>query len=416
MARVPQNIRNVSRTATHYPGTIVDVHGGKASARLSGNGATVHSLDVIGGPVEIGESVTVDFSTPDPTIIATSKSWLTMDDLMRELAKLKALEPEDPLEERPYWWTLQLDDPSLSKVWPTTGETGWYDAIYYEVWELWVNDSGFPDIVVRWPPGVISNPSDEHMDELYDGGTMASHVGVGYNPPILNNTWATVVNGNRFENISFRAVSTYQWVTAYNFYFWYQDPSAGVNNEWVRQDPNAWYDCIFRNCLFSSIGYPEDKQALTPGEYNDGVPYANIWLYDANDDADYTLHFYDCEFYARTNPSATVDPAAIHFDTSATGTPDRPVIYLHNCKIDCGPQPFNSYDWSDKYNELNNITVYAYNCQFIDYNGNPIDPTTINNLVIMDDGDRSPVNHFHTGGSSGAFDANAVHTNVAGEW
>jgi hypothetical protein len=408
LARVPQNIRKVSRTATHYPATIVDKLGGRASARLSGNGATIHDIPIIGGPVDIGDDVLVDFSTPDPTIITTSKEWLTMDDLMRELAKLKTLEPEDPMEERPYWWTLRIDDNSFSKVWPTTGEQGWYDAIYYEVWELWENDVGFPDIVVRWPPGVINRPEDEHMDELYDGGTMASHIGVGHNPPILNNTWATALNGNRFENISFRCVSTYSWTTGYNFYWWFQDPSAGTNNEWVRQDSRAWYDCIFRNCLFSTIGYPEDIYPLTPGEYDGGIPYACHWILDGNDDSDYTFHFYDCEFYARTNPSCTGTPAAIHFDSDVdNATPDNPVIYLHNCKIDCGPQPFNSYDWN---------TVYAYNCQFIDYNGNPIDPTTINNLVIMDDGDRSPVNHIHTSGSSGAFDANAIHTNVAGEW
>jgi hypothetical protein len=390
------------------------VLGNRASAQLSGNGAIAHNLSIIGGPVKTGDSVLVDYSTPEPTIIATSESWLTMDDLMREIAKLKTPEPYDALTEYEKWIVTTLDDTTSMFQAGSVGEQGWLQAVNYECWERFGDDDLWPDLVVRFPPGLVSNPADEHMDELYDGGVVASYVGDAMNPAILNNTWATQLNGNRYENISFRTVSTYSWLTTYNFFWWFQPGPTYVRAD---QDNPDWNKCIFRNCLFSTIGYPEDKYALTPGEYNQGVPYANHWIYDGNDGEEYEMHFYDCKFYARTNPSATGNPAAFHFDTDSDDTtPDKPSIYLYNCKIDCGPQPFNSFDWNDKWNELSRIEVYAYNCQFLDTDGSPLDPTTIANLTIMDGGDRSPVTHIHTSGSSGGFDANAIHTNVAGEW
>lgn len=422
--RITPNIRKVSRTATHYPAVIVDSHGGKASARLSTNGATVHNLDVIGGPVDIGDSVIVDYTTPDPTIIATSKSWLTQEDLDRALAGIQEPIPEEPLYEINKWMVMTLDDAASLYISKNVNWRGWADAVYYECWERWINDVGWPDITVRWPPGILSDPTDEHMDELYAGGVPVSHIGDAHNPTIFNFAMADQLTGVRYENISFRAVATYYYLTGYNFYFWaieksfteYQRFNAITSGS---NSPNyeEGFECIFRNCEFFSEVYP-DPYELQPHEINDGTPYANIWISSMDNGEDYELYFYNCKFHARCNPEATITPHAIFYDGETVQ--DDMYVYLYNCYIDCGPQPFSNEDWftmDEGYGgNFGHLHVYAYNCKFVDLDGSPIDPSTIENLTILDDGDRSVVNHIHTSGSSGGYDSYAIHTNVAGEW
>jgi hypothetical protein len=88
MSKLSRDLRVSAKRGTSVPASVVDVFFGRASARLSNNGAIVRNLAVIGGPVEIGDTVMVDYTTPEPTIVAIGKEWLTQSDLDRALSRL----------------------------------------------------------------------------------------------------------------------------------------------------------------------------------------------------------------------------------------------------------------------------------------------------------------------------------------
>lgn len=86
--RLSRQIRRGARAGTHMPAVVVDVFFNRVSARLSSNGAIVRNLPVVGGPVDVGDTVFVDYTTPEPTAVAIGKEWLTQDDLDRALSRL----------------------------------------------------------------------------------------------------------------------------------------------------------------------------------------------------------------------------------------------------------------------------------------------------------------------------------------
>ncbi len=124
MTRIAKDIKRNVKRGTQYPAVVVDVHGTRASARLSTNGAIVHNLSVIGGPVLIGEVVSVDYTTPEPTIVTVSKEWLTEDDLARALRKLGA----DSFLNRFSWKILNFAAGELINVYDPS-DAGLNDAI-----------------------------------------------------------------------------------------------------------------------------------------------------------------------------------------------------------------------------------------------------------------------------------------------
>ena len=63
-------VRRSARQGRQMRAIITDVHGSRADARLSENGAIVHNLPVIGGPVRMNQPVFVDYTTDGPTIVA----------------------------------------------------------------------------------------------------------------------------------------------------------------------------------------------------------------------------------------------------------------------------------------------------------------------------------------------------------
>lgn len=407
MSRVDKNIRKAVKTATQYPATIVDTHGGTASARLSGNGAIVHNLQIIGGPVDIGDKVSVDYTTPEPTVVATSRAWLTMDDLNRELAKIKQPEASEALSEIDKFIAGDKEDIAAWK-WIATGhERGLLDAAYH-LWDLFPDTDLWPNnLFIRWPNARIGDPRDEHMDEWYDGGVIGSWIGENPRSCILNNAWAMQASGTRMENLSIITSSTYSWTTVYNFWLWNE---AGPT--YIREDGNT--DAIYRNCHFEANPYMEVPYSMSEGEANGAIPFANFWIADSASDGDkFNYYFYDCTFYSRVGPSSTLNPHAIYFSGGA-GSEDV-YVYLYNCTIDCGPQPFSNEDWGimdEGYggNE-GKLHVYAYNCRFIGG-----DPANMDCLTIMEEGDRASILHTHTSGSSGGYDDMAVHMSVSGEW
>lgn len=83
-----KRVGDTLRSGRLMPAIVVDVFQDKATVRLGGTGSVLRGLDVIGGPVEAGQSVHVDFTTPTPTIVFKSKEGLTSSDLATALKKL----------------------------------------------------------------------------------------------------------------------------------------------------------------------------------------------------------------------------------------------------------------------------------------------------------------------------------------
>jgi hypothetical protein len=77
MSKLSQDIRANVKAGARIPAKVVDILFEKASVRLLSNGATYHKLDVVGGPVYIGQVVTADFSTVPPTVNASGLMTLT---------------------------------------------------------------------------------------------------------------------------------------------------------------------------------------------------------------------------------------------------------------------------------------------------------------------------------------------------
>lgn len=81
MSELSKQIRSKVKSGTSIPALVVDVFYNKASVRLSGNGSLIRRLSVIGGPVKKGDTVRVDFTTPEPTVVAIGDVGLTLADV-----------------------------------------------------------------------------------------------------------------------------------------------------------------------------------------------------------------------------------------------------------------------------------------------------------------------------------------------
>jgi hypothetical protein len=74
MTRIATSIRQTVRNSNSFRAVVLSVSGNTATVRVSGVGARYSNLEVIGGPVVVGEWVSVDFATDIPKIIAPTKT------------------------------------------------------------------------------------------------------------------------------------------------------------------------------------------------------------------------------------------------------------------------------------------------------------------------------------------------------
>jgi hypothetical protein len=81
MSKVARDINRSVRTGTSIPAKVTDVSFGKASVRLLSNGAVLHNLDVVGGPVKISQDVRVDFTTARPTIVVVGNTGISTEEV-----------------------------------------------------------------------------------------------------------------------------------------------------------------------------------------------------------------------------------------------------------------------------------------------------------------------------------------------
>ncbi|MHA2084004.1 MAG: hypothetical protein ACXABD_09640 [Candidatus Thorarchaeota archaeon] len=90
MRRIGRNIRDTVRRGTSQAAVVIDVAGSKVSVRLSNRGAIYRNLDLVGGPVSIGDFVHVDFTTDDPTVVAPGRPYEAQFEALED-----AIEPPD---------------------------------------------------------------------------------------------------------------------------------------------------------------------------------------------------------------------------------------------------------------------------------------------------------------------------------
>lgn len=70
MSKLSRRARLNSKRSNKVPAIIINIAGKRGTVRLSGNGAMLHNLTIVGGPVEVGDTVEVDFSSTTPVIQA----------------------------------------------------------------------------------------------------------------------------------------------------------------------------------------------------------------------------------------------------------------------------------------------------------------------------------------------------------
>lgn len=70
---IKQSVRRTAKQGNLIPAVVRAVRGDKATVQLSTSGAIMRMLGVVGGPVEIGQNVHVDFTTSPPLVVAPSK-------------------------------------------------------------------------------------------------------------------------------------------------------------------------------------------------------------------------------------------------------------------------------------------------------------------------------------------------------
>ena len=120
-----RNLRTVSKAGNNLPGVIIDVHGDRASVRLSSNGSIMRYLMVIGGPVVIDDPVEVDFSRNPPAILATGATWLTENQMLAAIARARK---DKTGQSNLFAWQIMHFQGGLVGVYDTNG-AGLEDAI-----------------------------------------------------------------------------------------------------------------------------------------------------------------------------------------------------------------------------------------------------------------------------------------------
>ncbi len=175
MSQLSRDIRKNVRSNVSVPGTIIDIFYGRASVRLTSNGAIYRNLDVVGGPVVVGQNVRVDFTTAKPTIVATGAAGLDLNALKKLLAGL------DTGQRTQTQITITLFSGGAVKAMYPPNETGLGQALT----DANIGDVVFlPDIDVT---GDYVMPGGVCMSGLSKGQSIIrGHVDVGEEGVLLN--------------------------------------------------------------------------------------------------------------------------------------------------------------------------------------------------------------------------------------
>lgn len=426
MNRIGRSFRSATKRATQYPAVVVDTHGTRASVRLSGNGAILHNLAVIGGNVDVGEAVQVDYTTPEPTVVAVSKTWATEDDLYRLLKKYQIPEPQVPITEFDKVMLFCHRDASEYHLYaPTRNAIVAAQSYAYQYDEDEYGEfQGFGHWSIRLPPVEIT-PAPYSWGSSHDFFRPIHLFSEGVEGARLHGYVDMMGGGSTYENI--------------HFYFYspqdkYQYPARNVflqmlgnyDNDYIMNDGDltvtsgSAYDTKFINCKFTVFGYDFiDPGTPEPGKSTiNSSLWENVNIYPPDGTNDVNLIFERCTFYAQSSDNVSwASGISIGEDWLAGDGPGRVHVIYKNCQF--GPlmtKPFCVN--TDTSGDPNIKTITASNLLMPGVTSY-LSPERIydGGLFILDNElDQSPINHAHTSGSSGGYDENAFHINEAGEY
>jgi hypothetical protein len=414
VSRISQESRRVVRSGTQYPAVVVDNHGVTATVKLSNNGAKLSNLRVIGGPVSIGEQVQVDFTTPDPTVVATSKDWLSIEDILRELGKL----PEPYQQEASNEWDKLLcfcmDDP---KEWEffSPDANGWYDAQY-----MIQADFDLLGYSRRWamgiPPGYRGTSSVGSQAPITHEVWFPQYIyGMGKESVHVLADGLLTCYGVYFENIYFdfwwheersykqESIESYGWAWTITSGSVAGNEIRTPSNDYLFLPDQVFNGQTFRNCKFRH----GNGEYLVGGDQDEAYNYSciqiNPWDLDGfywTRSADDIMIFENCHFIV--DPDSCYQPALVNNVSEYDDTYDTH-IYLYDCEVDVGDEPVPDYNAG--------IKLYTVGTKFHDTN-----ILGINAHDILQTSDRATLDHVHgSSGSSGGYDPNAIHDNESGE-
>src|SRR5512146_1575826 len=133
MRKLAKITRAVVKHGNSFPGTIIEVMNNRASVRISADGSLFRSLEITGGPVEVGQSVIVDFTTEKPTILAAGQSYTSeFEQLLPPGARTESKLPVSSFTQPEYKWyyySVEWTNASGSADWPSIGD-GILDGIF----------------------------------------------------------------------------------------------------------------------------------------------------------------------------------------------------------------------------------------------------------------------------------------------
>lgn len=423
MNRIGRSFRSATKRATQYPAVVVDTHGTRASVRLSGNGAILHNLAVIGGNVDVGEAVQVDYTTPEPTIVSVSKTWATEDDLYRLLKKYQIPEPQVPITEFDKVMLFCHRDPSEYQLFAPTWE-GISQACSYAYWhdeDEYGEYQGFGHWSIRIPPveilanswgsSITFNRPIHIFSEGAEGARLHGYVdmyGAG-----------TVENVHFYWNAQ-QSKGQYPVENLFLILMGNDDPDFIMNDGDLTVTSGSAYDTRFINCKFTAFGYdlhdPGDPDVgKSSYEYN---LYENVVITPPDGSNDVKVIFENCQFYAQSSSNVgwASGVAFAEHSLAASGA-GRAKAFFVDCQFhENMDKPFLVN--VDTTSEPNVKSITASNLLMPGVT-NYLSPERIydGGLFILDNElDQSPINHVHSSGSSGGYDENAFHLNEAGEY
>jgi hypothetical protein len=424
VSRLRQNFREIAKKATQYPAIVVDTHGKRASARLSNNGAVIHNLQVVGGNVKVGESISVDYTTPEPTIVALSKSWATMDDLNRLLAKYQIPIPDIKETEYDKVMLFSMDDASDYRTFPpTTGGIASAVGYAYTRDEEELGDNqGFRHWAIRLPPFEVV-PTNWGSDigfyrpiHVFSEGTTGARL----------HGYMYAHGGSTFENIHFywNAEQEKGQYPTYNLFLVLtgnDDPDFTMNDGDLTP-PEEVYDTRFTRCNFTCFGYDfVPAETPPPSSIPDYPSYVNVNLSVGEGDNITKVFFDNCDFYAQSAGNVDwLSGRAVENDWSWFTGDAQADLFFTNCRVLCGPEPLAVNVGSGVGTHVRKILTSNTRWKNVpdipnmDYmEGQTMGSAT---MYLGYESDLSPIDHVHTSGSSGGYDEHAIHLDESGEF
>jgi hypothetical protein len=383
---------------------------------------------VVGGNVDIGDAVQVDYTTPDPTIIAVGKEWATWDELYRMLAKYKIPEPEEPITEFDKVMLFCHRDPSQYQTFPATckGISAALNVAYnYDEGE-YGDFQGFGHWSIRIPPLEISPVeygSWGYELNVYRPIHIWSEGQVGAR---IHGYTAFYGGGSTFENIHFYWDAE-QSKGQYPVYNVFLTMLGNDDNDYIMNDGDltitsgSAYDARFDRCKFTSFGYDgmsESDPEPVKGNHHYSQ-YSNVWLNPPDGSNDMSIIFEDCDFYAMSRVPAWNSGAVLEETWIAGDGVGRMHVIFSRCRIaENMHKPFDVN--TDTTSEPNVKSITTSNSQWHGLTDVVPKPDRIydgGQWLLDSELDLAPADHIHgSSGSSGGHDADAFHVNESGEY